>query len=44
MNSLELNESHYLRKQTRQFIDDALTIAEMYRLFVKQCENDGKEA
>lgn len=38
-------ESHYLRKQTtRQYIDGALTIAEMYRLFVKKCEDDGKVA
>lgn len=38
-------ESHYLRKQTtRHLIDGASTIAEIYKLFVNKCENDGKKA
>ncbi|KAF0711859.1 Uncharacterized protein FWK35_00031019 [Aphis craccivora] len=40
INSFPRIESHYLRNQTsREFIDGSLTLSEMHRLYIEECEN-----
>lgn len=39
INSFPRIESHYLRNQTsREFIDGSLTLSEMHRLYIEECE------